>query len=91
MRSRRPAADLPPFEEADLEIVRGLEQNASAEHYLGWLAGLCEPHLGDEILEVGAGRSDLTSRLAKQQRVTATELSPRSIETLRERSRDHPT
>ena len=90
MPIRRAAVDLPPLDEADAEIVRGLEQHGSADIYLRWLEELCAPHLGSKVLEIGAGRGNLTERLGRGWVVRATELSARSTAVLEARFASHP-
>ena len=50
---------------------------------------LAEPHLGEHVLEVGAGHGSMTERLAARGRVTATEVSERCVPLLEERYRHY--
>jgi len=73
------------FDEADAELAIALDSLDGADNYTDWLASMCEPYLGDAVLEVGAGHGDLTGRLLAGRRVTATDLSKRCVELLDER------
>ena len=53
----------------------GTLRNTSASNYLGWLADLCAPYLGDKVLELGSGHGDLTERLAAGRTVHASDVS----------------
>jgi SAM-dependent methyltransferase len=75
----RPAS----VEEADANLAGTLEALDGATNYADWIVSLLEPHLGRDILEVGAGHGTLTERLARHGRtVTATEISPRCVREL---------
>jgi SAM-dependent methyltransferase len=78
------------FSAADAELQPGLEVLGSATNYLSWIQELCAPFLGREVLEVGAGRGDLTERFAGGRVVTATDLSPAFLKALRERFAGNP-
>ncbi len=73
------------FEEADQELAEVLDDLAAAVNYADWIVALAAPHLGPQILELGAGHGTLTGRLARHGKVTATELSPRCVDTLTQR------
>jgi SAM-dependent methyltransferase len=75
---------------ADAELQSGLEVLGSATNYLSWIRELCDPFLGREVLEVGAGRGDLTEGFAEGRAVTATDLSPAFLEALRARFAGNP-
>ena len=79
--SRAPAQ----FDEADREMAEALDNLVAASNYADWIVEMAAPHLGAEILEVGAGHGTLTQRLAAHGKVTATDLSPRCVAALRER------
>ena len=54
--------------------------------YLSWLARLLRPHLGDAVLEVGAGIGNLTGRLmGSAQLYVAAEKDPLHLHALRNR------
>ena len=61
-----------------------------ATNYAEWIVAMAGPHLGAEILEVGAGHGTLTGGLARYGRVTATDLSPRCVDALRTRYAGSP-
>lgn len=84
---RRPAPRRSPadFEAADAELSEALHSLGEAPNYTAWIHDLVEPHLGAEILEVGAGRGDLTERFRVGRKVTAVDLSERCLTVLRER------
>ncbi len=73
------------FDESDAELAGVLDSLADADNYADWIYDLCEPHLGTEVLEVGAGHGELTERLAPGRFVTAVDLSKRCVEELQER------
>ena len=84
-RRRRPAS----FDEADAELVATLENLDDATRYASWIGSLIEPHLGADVLEIGAGHGALTARFVERCRsLTATDLSPRAVEVLRGRYAD---
>ncbi|MDQ3977955.1 MAG: methyltransferase domain-containing protein [Actinomycetota bacterium] len=78
------------FEEADEELAQVLDNLAAAVNYADWIVALAAPYLGPQILELGAGHGTLTGRLARHGKVTATELSPRCVETLTQRYAGSP-
>jgi 2-polyprenyl-3-methyl-5-hydroxy-6-metoxy-1,4-benzoquinol methylase len=78
------------FSAADAELQPGLEVLGSATNYLSWIGELCDPFLGREVLEVGAGRGDLTEGFAQGRVVTATDLSPAFLEALQARFAGNP-
>jgi SAM-dependent methyltransferase len=73
------------FDEADRELAEVLDALTEATNYADWIVALAAPHLGGEILEVGAGHGTVTDRLIRHGRVTASDLSPRCADVLRER------
>jgi 2-polyprenyl-3-methyl-5-hydroxy-6-metoxy-1,4-benzoquinol methylase len=84
----RPAAgaDLPTeFAGADAELASVLDSLQDADNYADWIYDLCAPHLGTEVLEIGAGHGELTQRLVDGRFVTATDLSKRCVEELQAR------
>jgi len=55
-------------------------------HYLSWITRLLRPHLGDTVLEIGAGLGNLTGRLmGKKLRYVAAEKDPLYLDALRNR------
>jgi 2-polyprenyl-3-methyl-5-hydroxy-6-metoxy-1,4-benzoquinol methylase len=87
MTSQRSSDRTPAgFHAAEAAMNSGLTRNSEASNYLGWLADLCEPYLGNDVLELGAGLGDLTERFAAPGRtVHATDLSEQFVGVLRER------
>ncbi len=58
----------------------GLENSAdNATGYLGWLAELCDRHLGHRVLEVGAGYGLITSGYEAGREVVASDASPVAV------------
>ena len=88
---RVPDRDLPPaeFEDADSELADVLLTLEGARNYTDWIYSLVEPHLGKEVLEVGAGHGDLTELLQTGRTVTATDLSTSCVDKLRTRFAQH--
>lgn len=77
--------------EADAVLAPSLGNLERAVNYAGWMLRFIAPHLGDEVLEVGAGHGTVTGLLAQQaKRVVASELSGRCAERLRARFRGNP-
>ena len=73
------------FEEADVGLAGTLETLDDAGNYAAWIASLAEPHLGANVLEIGAGHGLVTHHLLDGRRVTATDASARCTGILRER------
>ena len=89
LKNRR--ANLADFEAADAELTGTLDNLDSAQNYAAWIFDLVEPHLGHDVLEVGAGHGTFTEILAgRGKRVVATEVSDRSAELLRRRFSGEP-
>jgi SAM-dependent methyltransferase len=80
-RERQPAGE----EAADEELAEVLAALESADGYSDWVHGLLADHLGERILEVGAGHGTMTVRLAAHGHVTAVEPSERAAKLLSER------
>ena len=78
-------AALAAFHETDSELAESLDNLQSADNSADWIVDLLEPHLGEKVLEVGAGHGELTERFARSHRVTATDVSPRCAELLQQR------
>jgi ubiquinone/menaquinone biosynthesis C-methylase UbiE len=51
----------------------GLEELSQAVRYRRYLFELIEPHLGDSVLEVGAGIGDFAAQLFGRRRVIVTD------------------
>jgi 2-polyprenyl-3-methyl-5-hydroxy-6-metoxy-1,4-benzoquinol methylase len=84
---RVPDRNVPPaeFDDADDELSAVLHSLEEATNYTEWIYSLVEPHLGDDVLEIGAGHGELTEKLQRGRAVTATDLSSRSVDRLRTR------
>jgi SAM-dependent methyltransferase len=77
---------LADFSAADEELAPTLDSLDGARNYAEWIFELIEPHLGDEVLEAGAGHGTFTEMLApKAKRVVACDISERCVDRLRER------
>lgn len=86
IRAGKRARVLADFSAADEELAGTLESLNGAGNYANWIFGLIEPHLGDEVLEVGAGHGTFTEMFArKAKRVVACDLSERCADRLRDR------
>jgi protein-L-isoaspartate O-methyltransferase len=71
---------------ADVELAETLDNLDGADNYAAWIFEQVEPHLGDAVLEVGAGHGTFTEILsARGARVVATDVSQRCADVLRER------
>ncbi len=71
---------------ADAELAETLDNLDGADNYAAWIFEQVEPHLGDSVLEVGAGHGTFTEILsARGARVVATDVSQRCADVLRER------
>lgn len=71
---------------ADKTMAPRLDRLAGASNYNDWIFAHIEPHLGDDVLEVGAGHGTFTERFtARASRVVATDVSERCCELLRTR------
>jgi SAM-dependent methyltransferase len=78
--------------DADAMLAPSLENLDQAGNYAAWILELAAPHLGNKVLEVGAGHGTFTALLARQDRqVVASELSGRCIGKLRVRFAGTPS
>jgi SAM-dependent methyltransferase len=57
----------------DSTLASSLESLDDAHNYRDWIGSLCRPHLGQRILEVGAGHGTFTELLVDSGTVTAVE------------------
>jgi glycosyltransferase involved in cell wall biosynthesis len=66
---------------------RGVLNNlAGTPQYLNWLAGMLRPHIGDTVLEIGAGIGNLSGRLmSRRTSYVAGEKDPLHLHALRNR------
>jgi 2-polyprenyl-3-methyl-5-hydroxy-6-metoxy-1,4-benzoquinol methylase len=62
----------------------------NSPNYLAWIADLIRPHLGQFVLEVGAGIGSITRLYADGRRVVATDLSADCVATMEERFAGSP-
>jgi 2-polyprenyl-3-methyl-5-hydroxy-6-metoxy-1,4-benzoquinol methylase len=85
-----PDRSIPPaaFDDSDAELSSVLSVLECADNYADWIFALIRPHLGDRVLEVGAGHGELTERLRRHSHVTATDVSKRCIDELAKRFAD---
>jgi SAM-dependent methyltransferase len=66
-----------------LEVV-----SERAPNYPRWLAEMCEPHLGREVLEIGAGHGSVTQHFLAGRHVVAVEPSASCASALRTRFKE---
>jgi SAM-dependent methyltransferase len=69
------------------ETLRRLEE---AENYNSWLLERTRPHLGERVLDAGAGVGTFTQQLAAGRHVVALEPDPRFVAALRQRFAGDP-
>jgi len=76
---------------ADAELEETLDNLDGADNYAAWIFEQVNPHLGKEVLEVGAGHGTFTGLLSTSSaRVVATDVSERCAGILRARFADDP-
>jgi SAM-dependent methyltransferase len=63
----------------------------SAPNHLTWIADLCDPYLGERVLDLGAGTGALTERFAPGREVVAVELADWCLDELQRRFAGHPS
>jgi 2-polyprenyl-3-methyl-5-hydroxy-6-metoxy-1,4-benzoquinol methylase len=79
------------FDDADEELGETLHSLSGADNYADWIYDLVEPHLGEAVLEIGAGHGTMTERLARNgRRVMATDVSTRCTDLLARTFAGHP-
>jgi SAM-dependent methyltransferase len=77
------------FSASDANLEMALDNLDGASNYANWIFTLLRPHVGNHVLEVGAGHGTFTERLTEvSSHVVAGDISPRCAQTLRERFRD---
>lgn len=76
------------FDEADDELSGTLDSLDDAVNYADWIVDLMRPHLGGEIVEIGAGHGTMSDRLRRIGRLTISEPSPRAGALLADRFAD---
>lgn len=74
-----------PIGEATLEIM------ADANRYNLWMANIIAPHLGNRVLELGAGIGNMTRCFLGRERVVVSDPDPAYLRVLEERMRVHPS
>lgn len=57
----------------DQTLASSLESLDDALNYRDWIVDLCAPHLGESLLEIGAGHGTFTEAFVEHGRVTAVE------------------
>jgi len=57
----------------------------ASPNYLRWIADLCKPHLGHDVMDVGAGHGAITEHFAAGRSVLATDLSDTCVAAMRRR------
>ncbi len=82
---QRAARRIADYDDTDNELVESLHSLSGAVNYADWIFDCARPHLGEAVIEVGAGHGDLTERLSAVAAVTALEVSSRSVPLLNER------
>lgn len=76
---------------ADSELDETLDNLEGADNYAAWIYEQVEPHLGKQVLEVGAGNGTFTGLLSTSSaRAVATDVSGRCAANLRSRFADDP-
>jgi SAM-dependent methyltransferase len=78
------------FDEADEELSASLDNLDDAHNYASWIVELMSPYLRGDIIEIGAGHGTMVERLTPHGSVTASELSERAAQLLRERFAGRP-
>ncbi|HSM50319.1 MAG TPA: glycosyltransferase [Thermoanaerobaculia bacterium] len=69
------------------QILGSLER---ARRFNGWMAAAVRPHVGDRVLEIGAGIGNLTMQLVPRDRYLATDLEPLYVDYLATLARGRP-
>jgi SAM-dependent methyltransferase len=90
-RAVDPTADPAHFDAADVELAETLDNLSGADNYADWIFDLVDPHLGERVVEIGAGHGEMTERIARRHQVTALEVSNRCAERLRHRFSTNPS
>lgn len=76
------AGDLMEVDAEDMELEAAAEAGSG---YLRWVGDLCRNHLGQSVLEFGAGIGSITELYAQGRRVLATDMSPYCVDVLHRR------
>jgi SAM-dependent methyltransferase len=85
IRGSRPEPVPSDFDKADAKLASVLESLEGACEYAAWIGHLAAPHLGDEVLEIGAGHGTMTSLLTDRPRLVTSDPSSRCVGVLKER------
>jgi SAM-dependent methyltransferase len=84
--SDKSAAGVVSLIAADAELEDTLDNLDGADNYAAWIFEQVKPHLGEDVLEVGAGHGTFTEIMSERGvRVVATDVSERCVERLRAR------
>ena len=71
---------------ADVKLADTLDNLDGADNYADWILAQVEPHLGRDVLEVGAGHGTFTEMLSTRgYHVVATDISERCVGILKDR------
>lgn len=70
--------------ESEHDLALDIASDA-APNYLRWIADLCSPYLGREVLDVGAGHGAITELLGEGRSVLATDISDTCIAAMEQR------
>ena len=62
-----------------------LHRLSSTHRFNRWMADMIKPHVGDHVLEIGAGLGNLTSKFLPRLSYTASDIDPLHLEYLRSR------
>jgi len=71
-------------DEGEHDLALDIASDA-APNYLRWIADLCSPYLGHDVMDVGAGHGAITELLAEGRSVLATDLSDSCIAAMQQR------
>lgn len=69
------------------EILHSMSQT---HRFNRWMADTIKPHLGDRVLEIGAGIGNLTARLLPREQYTTTDVDALHVDALRTRFGQNP-
>ncbi|MFH1465396.1 MAG: class I SAM-dependent methyltransferase [Pseudomonadota bacterium] len=78
---------VPVYDELGAEILASLTQ---VQNIHRWMAATLLPHVGDQVLEIGAGLGNLTLQFLPRRRYVATDIDPRYLDYLEGLARGRP-
>jgi len=78
------------FHDADSELGASLDNLDDATNYARWIVEMMSPYVQGDVIEIGAGHGTMAEHLSSLGPVTASELSTRAAQRLRDRFADHP-